>query len=36
MQPDVSTELTKQIKQLQDHLEEMKSILAIKLDPGLQ
>ena len=35
MQKDVSTELAKQIKDMEDHLKEMRSILSKKLDPNV-
>ena len=35
MQKDVSTELAKQIKDMEDHLKEMRSILSMKLDPNV-
>ena len=35
MKKDVSTELAKQIKDMEDHLKEMRSILSMKLDPNV-
>ena len=35
MQKDVSAELARQIKDMEGHLKEMRSILSMKLDPNV-